>query len=207
MPASRPPNLRRRPVQGRSRETVEVILAAAAQVLERHGLAGFTTNAVAARAGVSIGSLYQYFPNKDALTVALIARSTAALRGSLAEAVDQAAELPFQQGLAVVVRAAAAHQMDRPVLERTLDYQEHRLGLAEGDAAHLVLIHSELVRFLEAHRDILVVSDLNKAAGDALAIGRALIDAAAFRGDSDVVCLEADLVRTLSAFLVGTTTR
>lgn len=64
------------PTQPSSEETVAVIIEAAAQVLEADGLDGFNTNAVARRAGVSIGSLYQYFPGKDALTAALIRRET-----------------------------------------------------------------------------------------------------------------------------------
>ena len=204
MATSRPLSPRRRPVQGRSRETVEVILAAAAQVLERQGLAGFTTNAVALRAGVSIGSLYQYFPNKESLTAALIERSTESLRASLAEAVDRAAALPFQAGLALLVNAAAAHQIARPSLERTLDDQEQRLGLAGLEDRNIALIQAEIVRFLEPHRASLVITDLSRAAGDALAIGRALIDAAAVRGDLDCATLEQHLVRTLCAFLTGT---
>jgi AcrR family transcriptional regulator len=64
-------NKRRTPRQARSAETVSAILEAAAQVLEAGGLAAFTTNAVAERAGVSIGTLYQYFSDKNALLMAL----------------------------------------------------------------------------------------------------------------------------------------
>ncbi len=65
---------RRTPVQRRSTATVEAIVEAAAQVFERHGYAAGTTNRIADRAGVSVGTLYQYFPNKDAILVALIER-------------------------------------------------------------------------------------------------------------------------------------
>ena len=63
---------RKRPVQARSQRTVDAILKAAAQVFVRRGYAGATTNHIAERAGVSIGSLYEYFPSKDALLVALM---------------------------------------------------------------------------------------------------------------------------------------
>jgi AcrR family transcriptional regulator len=62
---------RKRPRQTRSTETVDRILAAAARIFDERGYRATTTNHVAAEAEVSIGSLYQYFPNKDALLVAL----------------------------------------------------------------------------------------------------------------------------------------
>ena len=63
---------RKAPAQARSTATVAAILEAAARILETDGLAGYSTNAIARRAGVSVGSLYQYFPGKDAITRALI---------------------------------------------------------------------------------------------------------------------------------------
>jgi AcrR family transcriptional regulator len=61
---------RRSPRQARSRVTWEAIVEAAAQILERDGAAAFNTGAVAERAGVSIGTLYQYFPDKQAILAA-----------------------------------------------------------------------------------------------------------------------------------------
>ena len=76
MPAKRQPieDKRRIPRQARAEETVTTILEGAAQILEAGGLAAFTTNAVAERAGVSIGTLYQYFADKNALIRALAER-------------------------------------------------------------------------------------------------------------------------------------
>ena len=70
-------NQRRSPRQARSRATWEAIVEAAAQVLEQGGAAGFNTNAVAERAGVSIGTLYQYFPDKQAILAAAAKRELA----------------------------------------------------------------------------------------------------------------------------------
>ena len=70
-------NPRKQPVQHRSKATVDVILVAAAQVFEAHGYAAGTTNRIAERAGVSIGTLYQYFPSKEAIAVALLERHIA----------------------------------------------------------------------------------------------------------------------------------
>lgn len=65
---------RKPPIQRRSKATVEALLEAAAQVFEANGYGGGTTNRIADCAGVSIGTLYQYFPSKEALAVALLER-------------------------------------------------------------------------------------------------------------------------------------
>src|SRR6187551_3920376 len=66
--------MRREPRQGRSRQTVHAVLGAVARVIRREGVDAVTTNRIAEAAGVSIGSLYQYFPNKKAIFSALHAR-------------------------------------------------------------------------------------------------------------------------------------
>jgi len=67
-------NQRRKPNQQRAKFTHDTILSAAAQVLEYEGEASFTTNRVAEKAGVSIGSLYQYFQHKESILIALAER-------------------------------------------------------------------------------------------------------------------------------------
>lgn len=113
---------RKQPRQERSRATVEAILEAAAQVFERHGYAAGTTNRIAARAGVSIGSLYQYFPNKDAVLVALVERhleeGVAAVAPLLTELVEQPP--PLRAALTGLVTAMAELHRHRPALHRVL---------------------------------------------------------------------------------------
>jgi AcrR family transcriptional regulator len=74
---------RRQPIQKRSRATVEELLGAAIEVFDRQGYAAGTTHRIAEQAGLSIGTLYQYFPNKEALAVALLERHIAATTRSL----------------------------------------------------------------------------------------------------------------------------
>lgn len=69
-------NLRKQPTQERSRLMIEDILEAANLVLQKEGLSAFNTNRVAETAGVSIGSLYQYFPNKESLLFQLQEQET-----------------------------------------------------------------------------------------------------------------------------------
>ena len=82
--------IRRSPRQARAQATVEAILGAAAQILERRGRSGFTTNAIAERAGVSIGTLYQYFPDKAEILLALAKRFLAEDRAAVFTAIQQA---------------------------------------------------------------------------------------------------------------------
>ena len=125
--------LRKRPIQQRSRATMEAVLEAAAQVLEAGGLAGFNTNAVAARAGVSIGSLYQYFSGKDAVMAALIRREASRFEAALAEVLAAVSDRPLDEAVAALVEVAVAHQTAQPNLARILDLEERRLGV-EGEA-------------------------------------------------------------------------
>jgi len=131
MPSTRIPDRRlqprKLPKQARSGATVQAILEAAAQVFERHGYAAGTTNRIAQRAGVSIGSLYQYFPNKDAILLALVhrhlAESTAAL-GPHIERLSRGAR--FEDVLPDIVNAMVAMHALAPGLHRVL-FEETRL--------------------------------------------------------------------------------
>ncbi len=69
--------LRKEPVQARSQDTVDTILEASAQILQKEGEAALTTNRIAAHAGFSIGTLYQYFPNREAILSAMATREQA----------------------------------------------------------------------------------------------------------------------------------
>jgi AcrR family transcriptional regulator len=80
---------RKAPKQARSLATVQAILTAGARVLAQESLAGFNTNRIAEVAGVSVGSLYQYFPNKAALAVALIEQERERLAVALEAAVRE----------------------------------------------------------------------------------------------------------------------
>ena len=63
-------NLRRQPTQARAQQTIQTLFKAAAQILDKEGEGGLSTNKVAAAAGFSIGTLYQYFPSKEVLVQA-----------------------------------------------------------------------------------------------------------------------------------------
>ena len=93
---------RRIPRQTRATETVAAILEAATQILEAGGLDAFTTNAVAERAGVSIGTLYQYFADKDALLRAVAQRELKATLANVARVLADEGGTPEQRVRGVV---------------------------------------------------------------------------------------------------------
>ena len=113
---------RNQPRQRRSRATVEAVLAAAAQVFEAHGYAAGTTNRIAERAGVSIGTLYQYFPNKEALAVALLERHAAEGMRRLNEWVGRSVAEPrsLHDTLLLFVEGMIELHAERPRLQHIL---------------------------------------------------------------------------------------
>ncbi|MGB7236840.1 MAG: TetR/AcrR family transcriptional regulator [Rhodococcus sp. (in: high G+C Gram-positive bacteria)] len=90
---------RYKPVQQRSIATIEKILDTAAQLLIRHGYIGFTTNRIAAEAGIGIGTVYRYFADKNELLTALRDRASVQITNELAAAVTTS--LSFDQSVAV----------------------------------------------------------------------------------------------------------
>ncbi len=113
---------RRAPSQDRAHATVGVILEAAAQIFSELGYAAGTTNRIAERAGVSVGSFYQYFPNKDAVLVALVERHVAAGTRSVESLLDAAAVAPddLESLLRAFVSAMVALHSQEPDLHRVL---------------------------------------------------------------------------------------
>ena len=110
---------RRKPRQVRAELTRERILAAAAHVFAEHGYAAGTTNRIAERARISIGSLYQYFPNKDAILAALLVRHIDRGSWTPADQLDVSAGT-LEAFVRALVRDAIANHGDDPQLLRIM---------------------------------------------------------------------------------------
>jgi AcrR family transcriptional regulator len=188
---------RRRPAQARSAETVRVILEAAARILESRGLSGFTTNAVAERAGTSIGSLYQYFPCKEALTGALIRQEAAIL---LQDAAAALAEPSGRPALAKLIVAAVRHQLRRPALARLLDFEESRLPLDSETKRTADELRTVLAQIL-MRPDLPPQRRLDVASADIVAVVKAIVDGAGERGETDADDLEERVGRVVFGYL------
>ena len=141
-------NQRRKPRQARSRATWEAIVEAAAQILERRGPAGFNTNEVAERAGVSIGTLYQYFADKHAILAAAarrelgasapLARRQRALFEALIAIVETLGRLGRAAGAAPEAGRASHRPPSAPKPGRRGDWERRYAGLVH-DALELLL--------------------------------------------------------------------
>jgi AcrR family transcriptional regulator len=119
---------RKEPKQQRSRETVDVILAATARVLVKEGFDRASTNRIAETAGVSIGSLYQYFPSKEALVAALIERHMERMTAKLVAQMAEVARAPLPEAVRRMVTVMLqAHTVD-PALHHVLNEQVPRVG-------------------------------------------------------------------------------
>ena len=170
--------LRKRPRQARAAATVDSVVEAAARIIESGGLGAFNTNAVAELAGVSIGSLYQYFPGKDAIMATLIEREARAFDVALTEAMTQLTGLGTAAAVARLAKVAVTHQVTRPGLSRVLDLEEQRLGLSQHTAAASAKTGGAIVSFL-AERGL----GGTRSAWDVQALSRGMIDGALDRGD------------------------
>lgn len=113
---------RKAPTQARSKSTVDAIVRAAAHILRTRGWEALTTNAVAKRAGVSIGSLYQYFPSKEAIVAALgeahAATANELLRKTVTQSVSERRSLE-DSVRDYIAAAVSLHEAD-PILHRIL---------------------------------------------------------------------------------------
>jgi AcrR family transcriptional regulator len=115
MPNSLPSVLepRKTPVQARSTVTVEAIAEATIQILLSRGAERLTTTRVAERAGVSVGTLYQYYPNKQSLLFAVLENHLNQVSSALEEACEEAKGKPLADMLQAVVERFVDAKMER----------------------------------------------------------------------------------------------
>lgn len=126
--------LRKKPAQKRATVTFDAILDAATQILEDKGARALTTNRIAVRAGVSVGSLYQYFPNKEAIVRALIERELARSEASRPAILDD------------------EHASRRQVMSAAVDWHFDAYGMDLSAAAALRKLARSLLPLEEQDR-------------------------------------------------------
>jgi AcrR family transcriptional regulator len=193
---------RRQPQQRRARHTVEAVLDAVVRILKREGLAAVTTNRIAEVAGVSIGSVYQYFPDKRAIFVALHARHVEMIDRMVEAKLLQHAAAPLDTLVRGMVEAMVeAHEGDPKLYELLYSEVPHK---AEGTRDFAVRLHGAFRLAIAARaselgtpRDLDTVVFVVTNMVDALAHGAVLRRPAG----TSVAAAKEEAVRAVLAYL------
>ncbi len=137
---------RKSPVQARSAATVETLHIAAIQVLTREGLSRCTTTRVAERAGMSVGSLYQYYPNRDALLAAVLKKHLEGIAGAVEHACSDHRGKPVSQMASALVTAFLAAKLRDPGESKAL----YAVAEERGGAELVARMHTRIVAAIAA---------------------------------------------------------
>jgi AcrR family transcriptional regulator len=183
MPARRKP--RKTPAQQRSKETVAVLLTAAARILVEDGYERASVNRIAALAGVSVGSLYQYFPTKEALVAAVAQKLADEMLAVFQEGLAEAALRPFDECISLVARQTVRAFRVNPRLRQVIvaELPESLLETSDFDEGFTL----GLVAFLEHHRERVRPRDLGLAAAILKTAVESVAKMAALRGEPEEV--------------------
>lgn len=202
MSSKTPATPRKQPKQERSQVTVEAILSATAHILTENGYNQLTTNRVAERAGVSIGSLYQYFPNKEALIFALAEQHANEMVQLAKQHLEGLSDRTIPEVLRQIIKAALAAHAVNPKLHRVLHEQiPHSEVMKRLDQAK---IENLLQSFLAQRSDQLRPKNLELAVFMVERTIRALIHGSMIDHPELLKTgeLEQELTLMLSAYLV-----
>jgi AcrR family transcriptional regulator len=151
---------RKRPQQERSRMTVEAILEATAHILTEQGYSKTNTNQIAELAGVSIGSLYQYFPNKESLMAALIQQHCDEMVELVESKLNHLFDTPLEEAIPQLVKAVIAAHAINPKLHQVLNEEIPRSGRLEQTEKMDDRITNMLLKYLERWSDRLKPQNL-----------------------------------------------
>lgn len=174
-------NPRKLASQERSRSTVDALLEATTRVLLREGYDRASTNRIAEVAGVSIGSLYQYFPSKEALVAAVLDRHTQEISMVTRNALVKMAASPIEVAVNEFVSVAIDAHRVNPKLHGVLAEQIPRVGRLENIDANVRDGYALVRGYLEAHRDEIDVADPDLAAFVCVTVVEALTHEAVLR--------------------------
>lgn len=193
---------RRKPQQQRARQTVEAILDAVIRILKREGLDAITTNHIADVAGVSIGSVYQYFPDKRAIFVALHRRHVDEIDRLIQTALVEHATGSLERLIRALVEAMVdAHASDPELYELLSTEVPHR---TDGTREFAVRFHGAFrLAIASRERELKKGRDLDKLVFVVTHMVEALCHGAVLRRPASVSLAEAkqEIVRAVLSYL------
>jgi AcrR family transcriptional regulator len=184
---------------------VTTLLDAAARLLVREGYAGVNTNSIAKVAGISIGSLYQYFPSKEALIAAVHERHALQMREQFVELLKRPAPGSLQEAVAAWVHTMIEAHRIEPRLHRALESEVPHLVRAGGRDEDSASARGALKALIQKHRSKLKVKQIDLATYMACQIATALthlvsLDSSRTSGSAPV---ERETVRAVFAYLTS----
>jgi AcrR family transcriptional regulator len=194
--------------QERSRATVDALVEATAHILVKEGFDKASTNHIAEVAGVSVGSLYQYFPSREAMVAAVVERHQQEImrtvRGEFAKILAKPLGRAVRELVAVAVKA---HRVD-PKLHRVLAEQIPRVGKLEKLETFSRENYTLFLAYLESHRNELAVHNLELASFVCVTAIEALTHNAVLHHSKEFVdeAMEAlvdEATRLVTAYLLG----
>jgi AcrR family transcriptional regulator len=195
-------SVRRRPKQRRARQTVEAVLDAVVRLLKRDGSKAITTNRIAEVAGVSIGSVYQYFPDKRAIFTALHQRHIDQIdRMVQTKLVEHAASSIEELVRAMVEAMVEAHAIDPELYELLMTEVPHR---ADGTRDFAVRLHGAFLLAISSRaHELKKRRDLDKVVFVVTHMVEALSHGAVLRRPAGMSLKDAkeEVVRAILAYL------
>jgi AcrR family transcriptional regulator len=192
---------RKIPQQGRATATRDAILQSAAIVLRQGGLTALNTNRVAEVAGISVGSLYQYYPNKASLLSALSVDQHAQLYAKVERAMKSLGTTSLDKSVTKLLSVVLSHQFEQPELAAALDTAERELPMTDEVLSQKKLLIALLVEILSNYRHE-IKGDLKTIAMDIQTIVQSLIDAAEMRGEKNTSKLRDRVKRAVLGYLM-----
>jgi AcrR family transcriptional regulator len=192
----------RRPPTRRATATFEAVVEAAARVLVTHGIGGLTTNRIAEVAGVSIGSVYQYFPNKESIVSALIERHLPRLSEIVGGAIERCDSI--DGALRSLVESFLRFSPEERVLFGHLFVLRTDAGAHERIAAHLAVLVEQIAVAL-ARIGLASPDDARPLAFVMVHTGDGLLNALARSPSSDAARAAAIYTTMLHRYLAAST--
>lgn len=193
---------RKQPRQVRAELTRQRILTAAAHIFAEYGYAAGTTNRIAERARVSIGSLYQYYPNKDAILAELLTRHLDSDRTTATLRLHKDLPEPLEDIIRAFVRTVIENHLDDPELLRIMIEQAPRSGeLVDKVVRHEQQMIGDLLDLFDRHAEVRVEDKDTAARLVVSTVELTVHHLVAAPGSIDTTRLENELVAMITGYL------
>lgn len=190
---------RKTPKQSRSIHLCEAMMEATARILRTRTPDTFTTNDIADLAGVSIGSLYQYYPSKEAMIAELIRGMRRQMLTDIRCAIAHSAGLELSEMLRQLIRAAIQHHKNDPALALALERAEKQLPLDDETEALNTEIHGMLQNELTKFN----LDDPSQTARDLIGLSRGIFDASAPQDSNSFESVEHRMMLAVNGLVNG----